>query len=230
MLRPQQVGRQLGALEQRERLAEERDRRRDARDQVAADAEPEEHLGAVDVGERRALDERARLRSSSSSAGCGPRRSCIRAHASPESRRTCSSTAPVATTGPSACAYSSIAPRRSRASRRAPRPARAPPRRARARRSRRRSRGRPRRPRAAPRATRPSRRSAASCRARSARCTPSRTARAASSDWVSPAATRSWRSRSPEPRVRAIAGMHVGGLGRHQSAQSAARPRLRNPP
>ena len=41
--------------------SEERDRGRDAREQVAADAEPEEHLGAVDVGEFGSFGERARL-------------------------------------------------------------------------------------------------------------------------------------------------------------------------
>ena len=60
-VRAQQVGRERRAVGERERLAEERDRGRDARDQVAADAEPEEHLGAVEIGERRALDEAARL-------------------------------------------------------------------------------------------------------------------------------------------------------------------------
>ena len=44
-VRAEQVGRKRRALDERERLAEERDRGRDARDQVAGDAEPEQHLG-----------------------------------------------------------------------------------------------------------------------------------------------------------------------------------------
>ena len=49
------------ALGERERLVEEPDRGRDARQQVPAHPQPVEHLGAVDVGEAFALDERARL-------------------------------------------------------------------------------------------------------------------------------------------------------------------------
>ncbi len=54
--------RELGALRQRERLVEEPDRGRDARQQVPAHPQPVEHLGPVDVGESVALDESARLR------------------------------------------------------------------------------------------------------------------------------------------------------------------------
>ena len=56
-----------------ERLAEERDRGRDARDQIAGDAEPEQDLGAVESensGPRRARAPRPAGR-----ARCGPRRS-----------------------------------------------------------------------------------------------------------------------------------------------------------
>ena len=54
---PAREARPLGELE---RLVEERDRRRDARELVAADAEPEEHVGPVDVGElRRSTSSRA---------------------------------------------------------------------------------------------------------------------------------------------------------------------------
>ena len=60
-VQPQLVGREPGALRERERLVEEPDRGRDAREQVPADPQPVEHLGAVDVGEPVALDERARL-------------------------------------------------------------------------------------------------------------------------------------------------------------------------
>ena len=44
-----------------ERLVEQADRRRDARQQVPADAEAVEHLGPVDVGEAAVLDDRPRL-------------------------------------------------------------------------------------------------------------------------------------------------------------------------
>ena len=60
-VRAQEVGRKRRAVGQRQRLGEEGDRGRDARDQVAGDAEAEEHLGPVEIGERRALDEPARL-------------------------------------------------------------------------------------------------------------------------------------------------------------------------
>ena len=54
---PTREPRPLGELE---RLVEERDRGRDARELVAAYAETEEHVGAVDIGELGALDELAR--------------------------------------------------------------------------------------------------------------------------------------------------------------------------
>ena len=85
-VRAQQVGGKLGAVEQVERLAEERDRGRDARDQVAGDTEPEQDLGAVEVGELGPLDEPARRPSSSSAVRTSP--FWMRAHASPESSRT----------------------------------------------------------------------------------------------------------------------------------------------
>jgi hypothetical protein len=49
------------ALGELERLDEEPDRGRDAREHVAADAQAVQHLSAVDVGELGALDEPARL-------------------------------------------------------------------------------------------------------------------------------------------------------------------------
>ena len=57
---PEQVAREARAVGERERLVEERDRRRDARELVAADAEPEEDVGAVDVRELRPFGELAR--------------------------------------------------------------------------------------------------------------------------------------------------------------------------
>ena len=57
----QHVGGKRRALDQRERLGEQRERGRDARDRVAPDREPEQHLGAIEVGELGALDERAGL-------------------------------------------------------------------------------------------------------------------------------------------------------------------------
>ena len=54
-----QVARQLRALGELERLAEQRDGRGDARKVVAADADAEEHLRAVDVREAGPLGERA---------------------------------------------------------------------------------------------------------------------------------------------------------------------------
>ena len=53
------VARQIRALGQRESLVEQRDRGRDAGKLVAADAEAEHELGAVDVREHRALGGRA---------------------------------------------------------------------------------------------------------------------------------------------------------------------------
>ena len=52
------VARQLRALRERQRLVEQRYRRGDTRQQVAADPHAHEHVGAVDVGERRALGDR----------------------------------------------------------------------------------------------------------------------------------------------------------------------------
>ena len=57
----QLVGRQPRALREHERLVEETDRGRDARQQIPAHPQPVEHLGAVDVGKLVALDERACL-------------------------------------------------------------------------------------------------------------------------------------------------------------------------
>ena len=53
------VGGHVRALRERECLVEQRDRGRDARELVAADAEPEDDLGAVDVREDRALGDGA---------------------------------------------------------------------------------------------------------------------------------------------------------------------------
>ena len=53
--RPQSVARDARPLGELQRLREERQRRRDRRQPVAATAEAEEHLGAVDVGEHRVL-------------------------------------------------------------------------------------------------------------------------------------------------------------------------------
>src|SRR5207237_1965764 len=61
-VRAKQIGRKLRALDQRKRLAEEPDGSRDAREQVPADAEPEEDLRAVEIRELLAFDEPARLR------------------------------------------------------------------------------------------------------------------------------------------------------------------------
>ena len=52
-VRAERVGRQARALGERERLVEEAERRLDAVQVVAADAEREEHLGPLDVGEVR---------------------------------------------------------------------------------------------------------------------------------------------------------------------------------
>ena len=127
------------ALDQRERLAEERERRRDARDQVAADPEPEEELGRGrgrrTRGPRRARGpgRAARARRAHRPSGCGPR---PRRRAGGPAARRRRSRRPRR-----AHARTRRSPRRTRASRRAPRPGRAPPRRGRARRRRRRSRG-----------------------------------------------------------------------------------------
>ena len=60
-------------LREGERLVEERDRGRDARDAVAAAAEAEEHVGPVDVREARELDRaRARAGAPRSRRGRGP--------------------------------------------------------------------------------------------------------------------------------------------------------------
>ena len=55
----QEVARKLGGAGEGERLVEERRSGCDARELVAADAEPEQDVGAVDVGELRALGELA---------------------------------------------------------------------------------------------------------------------------------------------------------------------------
>ncbi len=55
----QQPARMARALRELEGLVEERDCRRDARELVAAHAEPHEDVGAVDIGELRPLDELA---------------------------------------------------------------------------------------------------------------------------------------------------------------------------
>jgi len=60
-VRPEQVARHAGPLGERQRLAEEADRGRDAGKLVAADADAVHQVGAVDVRERIALDEAARL-------------------------------------------------------------------------------------------------------------------------------------------------------------------------
>src|SRR5262249_36825174 len=57
----EQIAGQLRADGELERLVEERDRRRDARQLVTADAEAEEDVGTVDVAERGSLDEPARV-------------------------------------------------------------------------------------------------------------------------------------------------------------------------
>ena len=57
----QRVARQARALGKRERLVEESDRRLRAVELVAAAAEPEEDVGALDVGERARLGQRPRL-------------------------------------------------------------------------------------------------------------------------------------------------------------------------
>src|SRR4029453_15642394 len=55
----EQVARQLRRLRELQRLAEERNRGRDAGEVVAADAHPEEHLRTVDVREAGPLGDRA---------------------------------------------------------------------------------------------------------------------------------------------------------------------------
>src|SRR4051794_3264780 len=60
-LRAEEVAGQFGPLGKRERLPEEGDRGRDARELVAADADPEHDVRAVGVRELRLLDEAARL-------------------------------------------------------------------------------------------------------------------------------------------------------------------------
>ena len=57
----EEVARKPRPLRELERLVEQRDRGRDARDPVAGAAEPEQHVGAVDVGEGRRLAQLARL-------------------------------------------------------------------------------------------------------------------------------------------------------------------------
>ena len=59
-VRAQMVRRDLGALGQCQRLVEEAERRLDAVQLVAGDAEAEEDVGALDVGEGLAFAERAR--------------------------------------------------------------------------------------------------------------------------------------------------------------------------
>ena len=105
---PELVARHARPLGERERLVEERDRRGDALQQAAADADPVEHLGAIDVGELGALDER---RAPRRAARAPVLTSPVWASAmpSPFSTRTWSSTAPVPRTAGSARAYSSTA-------------------------------------------------------------------------------------------------------------------------
>ena len=61
-VRAQDVARKLRPLGDRVRLVEEADRGRDARKLVAADTEPVEDLGAVEVGEGLGLGDRSRAR------------------------------------------------------------------------------------------------------------------------------------------------------------------------
>src|SRR5262249_19534274 len=56
-VRAQQVARETGAIRQRERLVQQRDRGRDARELVPAHAEAEEYVGASDVVELRPFHE-----------------------------------------------------------------------------------------------------------------------------------------------------------------------------
>ena len=146
-----------------------------------------------------------------------------RAMPSPFSARTCSSSAPVPSTAGSAFVYSSIAasqlvlleqrvgPGEDRLCLRAVVGRDAAREEARV------------DARAGARATRPSRRSGASCRARSARCTPSRSGRRRGRSGSGPAATRSWRRRSPRRGARGA----LGGdslVRREESYGSAALP------
>ena len=207
----QLVGRKPGPLGERQRLVEQRDRGRDARKLVAADAEAIQHVRAIDIGERLALDQSARLGEQRERGlhiarlRMRHRLAVQRAHpklgrAGPEDgrqrprvlrdrlRRTC---AP---------------PRERRRGPGSPPPSPARP-------PRRRSPGsRHRRPGAGP-ATRPCRSSAASSRARSARCTPSRTGR------------RRDRSGSTRPRHEAGADVRraAGSAGRQSSGSSSLR-------
>src|SRR5262249_13511056 len=58
-LRAQAIAREARALSELKRLVEQRNRCRDARKLVAAHAEAEENVSAIDIGEALALDERA---------------------------------------------------------------------------------------------------------------------------------------------------------------------------
>ena len=108
MLRAQQVGREARPLGELERRVEEAERRRDARELVAATPSSVEHLGALDVGEARAL---RRARGRARAVGSASRTSPLiaRARASPASARTSSSGEPVASTPERSASNSSSA-------------------------------------------------------------------------------------------------------------------------
>ena len=76
--RAQQVARQPERSASLSASSNSDDRGRDAREVVAAGAEPEEHVGALDVRERRPLDERARPARSIFERRAGSRRSACR--------------------------------------------------------------------------------------------------------------------------------------------------------
>ena len=138
-----------------------------------------------------------RARESCSSAGRTSPCSSCRAQASPDERAQLELERAGDGRRGATVSYSRAPRRRGGRASRAPRRGRAPPRRAPARRSTRRCPGSPdRRPAARP-ASRWSPGSGASSPARSGSGTPSRSAPAASSLCVRPAATRSWRRRSP---------------------------------
>ena len=107
-VRAQRVGRQPGALGERERLVQQAERRLDAVELVAADAEREEHLGALEVGEvaRPRRCPRASF-SRSSAVRSAPRRICVRP--APTSARTSSSGIPVARDAGTSVSYSAAA-------------------------------------------------------------------------------------------------------------------------
>ena len=197
--------RQARALRERERLVEEADRRLDAVQLVPADAEGEEHVRPLDVGEAVALgDARAPRAGARARGGCAPRRICARP--APTRARTCELGQPVARRRRDERRRTRRPPPRRGSPRSAPRPGRVRPRAGRARRSRHRSRGIRGRRRAARQATRSSRGSGASCRARSGETYSLENRSPASSLCVSPAATRSWRRRSPRRSPVSTAG------------------------